>query len=212
MRIAVFGATGGTGRHLVRQALETGHEVRALVRDPARLPTPRPAGLEVVTVTDMTDPAALSPHLGDRDAVLSALGTTTRTAGFVAPAVRAVLTTMAVNHVRRLLVVSAAPVGPVPEGESLAYRALLHPLVSRVFRNIYADLGEMERLVGASASDWTVVRPPRLLDRPGTGRYRADPAGNVRGGRSIARADLAHAMLRMLTDPATVKQTIGVAD
>lgn len=38
MRLAVFGATGGTGRQLVEQALAQGHEVTAVVRDPARLP------------------------------------------------------------------------------------------------------------------------------------------------------------------------------
>lgn len=211
MKLTVLGATGGTGQEVVRQALDAGHEVTAAVRNPARLATTH-ARLEVVPVPDVTDAAALRPVVAGRDAVLSALGTTNKGAGVVAPAVRAALQAMGAVGVRRLLAVSAVPVGPVPPGESFLYRAVLHRVVSRAFREVYRDLAEMERAVEASEGvDWTVVRPPRLLDGPGTGRYRRVVGGNVRGGRTIARADLAHAMLAMVADADTFRAPVGVA-
>lgn len=111
---------------------------------------------------------------------------------------------------RRLVVVSAAPVGPLPEGESLLGRIAL-PVVRAVFRDAYADLGVMEAQVRVSATAWTIVRPPRLLDAAFTGTYRQAVGGAVAGGHSISRADLAHAMLEMIGDQDSVRQVVGVA-
>ncbi|MER5423861.1 NAD(P)-dependent oxidoreductase [Streptosporangium roseum] len=77
MRLTVFGATGGTGRHLVRQALDAGHEVTAVVRDPARLPIDHPA-LDIV-VADIFDAVSLKPTLDGHDAAVSVLGPRGRT-------------------------------------------------------------------------------------------------------------------------------------
>ena len=55
------------------------------------------------------------------------------------------------------------------------------------------------------------MRPPRLQDKPLTGGYRTVVGGFPRSGRFIGRADVAHAMLAMIGDPATVKQGVGVA-
>lgn len=62
-----------------------------------------------------------------------------------------------------------------------------------------------------SPADWTVVRPPKLVDRPLTGRYRTAIGGNVPRGHTIARADVAHAMLTAAGDPATIHRAIGIA-
>jgi uncharacterized protein YbjT (DUF2867 family) len=107
-------------------------------------------------------------------------------------------------------VVSAAPVGPAPDDGPLdrAVRAI----VSAVLKDVYADLRAMEAEVAASATDWTVVRPPRLQNRPLSGRYRTVVGGFPPKGRFIARADVAHAMLALTTDPGAVKQGVGVAD
>jgi hypothetical protein len=59
--------------------------------------------------------------------------------------------------------------------------------------------------------DWTVVRPPQLTNKPFTGRYRTAYGRNIRGGWSVPRADVAHLMLRVLEQPETIKQTIGIA-
>jgi uncharacterized protein YbjT (DUF2867 family) len=76
---------------------------------------------------------------------------------------------------------------------------------------VYADLAQMEDVLAGSGLDWTVVRPPQLTDMPFTGRYRTAYGQNIRGGWSVSRADVAHLMLRVLEQPETIKQTIGIA-
>ncbi|GAA3392186.1 SDR family oxidoreductase [Streptomyces roseoviridis] len=209
MKLTVFGATGGIGQEIVRQALDAGHEVTAVVRDPARF-TVTGARLDVFR-SDLSDPEALREAVADRHAVLSGLGARSRAdAGIATRLTRSVLRAMEGSGTRRLLVVSAAPVGPVPDGQGVADKAVL-AIVNSVLKDIYADLRAMEADLAASATDWTSVRPPKLTDRPVTGRYRRVVGGNPPRGRSLARADVAHAMLAMIDDPATVKQGVGVA-
>ncbi|MFJ9542349.1 NAD(P)-dependent oxidoreductase [Streptomyces sp. NPDC101225] len=153
----------------------------------------------------------LAPALAGRDVVLSGLGARSRKdAGVAARLTRTVLGAMEAEGVRRLLVVGAAPVGPAPEKESLLDRTA-RGIVSALLKDVYADLGEMEAELARGATAWTVVRPPRLRDKPVTGVYRTVVGGFPAGGRFIARADVAHAMPAMAEDPGTVKQGVGVA-
>ncbi|MFG2486681.1 MULTISPECIES: NAD(P)-dependent oxidoreductase [Streptomyces] len=215
MKITVFGASGGVGREVVRQALDAGHEVTAVVRDPARLPVPAHERLRVVTVADVTDPEAVLSVIDGQDAVVSALGATSnkqaRTTPVAGPALSAITSAMDRAGVRRLSVVSAAPVGPLPEGEGFLTRAVVYPLLRRLLRDVYADLAVMEAVVAAGGTEWTVVRPPRLQDKPHTGRYRRTIGANVPGGSVIPRADVADALLAALTDPACTRRAVGVA-
>ncbi|MGJ5753986.1 putative NADH-flavin reductase [Streptomyces puniciscabiei] len=209
MNLTVFGATGGIGREIVRQALGAGHRVTAVVRDPARLDVTGDA-LEVFRA-DLTDPEELRPAVSRRDAVLSGLGARSRKdAGVATRLTRTVLRAMEAERVRRLLVVSAGPVGPAAEGDGALDRAM-RGLVSAALKDVYTDLREMEAELARSDTDWTSVRPPRLQNKPLTGRYRTVVGGFPRKGRFIARADVAHAMLAMIGDEATVKQGVGVA-
>ncbi|MFF1358653.1 NAD(P)-dependent oxidoreductase [Streptomyces sp. NPDC058297] len=209
MRITVFGATGGIGQEIVRQALASGHQVTAVVRDPARF-TVTGGDLEVFRA-DVRDPEALRPAVAGRDAVLSGLGARKRAdAGIATELTRSVLGAVEAEAVRRLLVVSAAPVGPEPERSPLLDRAMIGAINS-LLKPVYDDLRAMEGELAASATDWTSVRPPKLTNKPLTGTYRTVVGGNPRSGRSISRADVAHAMLAMIGDPATVKQGVGVA-
>ncbi|MEU5631920.1 NAD(P)-dependent oxidoreductase [Streptomyces rishiriensis] len=209
MKFTVFGATGGIGREVVRQALDAGHQVTAVVRDPAGLGVTGDR-LEVVRA-DLTDPQPLRTAVTGRDAVLSGLGARRRKdAGVAARLTRTVLTAMEAEDVRRLLVVSAAPVGPAPAGDGALDRTM-RSLVSAALKDVYADLREMEAELARSATDWTVVRPPRLQNKPLTGSYRTSVGGFPPRGRFIGRADVAHAMLTMVTDTGTVKQGVGAA-
>jgi putative NADH-flavin reductase len=209
MKLTVFGATGGIGQEIVRQGLASGHEVTAVVRDPARF-TITGERLEVRRA-DLTDPETLRGAVAGKDAVLSGLGARSRAdAGVAAKLTRSVLAAMEAEHVRRLLVVSAAPLGPVPEGHTVLDKTML-AIINSVLKDVYDDLRVMEGDLAASATDWTSVRPPKLTNRPATGRYRSVVGGNPPRGRSLARADVAHAMLAMIDDPATVKQGVGVA-
>ncbi|MGW1317049.1 NAD(P)-dependent oxidoreductase [Streptomyces sp. NPDC002426] len=210
MRLTVFGATGAVGQEVVRQALAAGHEVTAVVRDPARLPEGL-RGAALHAVVPLGDEPAVRGAVAGRDAVLSGLGARGRKAGDVTERLTVrVLEAMEAEGVRRLLVVSAAPVGPAPADDPLLDR-VVRRVIGVVLKEVYADLTRMEAALAGSATDWTSVRPPKLTNGPLTGAYRTVVGGTPRSGRSLARADVAHAMLALIDEPAAVKQGVGVA-
>ncbi|MGC5343254.1 NAD(P)-dependent oxidoreductase [Streptomyces sp. DT24] len=209
MRLTVFGATGGIGQEIVRQAVASGHEVTAVVRDPARLPVPLSA-VKVHAVERLDDPDAVREAVAGREAVLSGLGARSRKDHGVAQRLTGtVLGAMEAEKVRRLVVVSAAPLGG-SAGDPVLDRAV-RKLLRLFLKDVYADLARMEADLADSGTDWTVVRPPKLTDGPLTGVYRKVTGGNPRAGRTISRADVAHAMLALADDPAAVRRAVGVA-
>lgn len=211
MRLTVFGASGGVGQEIVRQALAGGHEVTAVVRDKARLPMTGER-LEVIEIPMIQNPEQLRGAVAGRDAVLSAVGPRTRKqAGMTAPVTRTIRQAMELTGVRRLVVVSASPLGPVPEGQPFLLRTVITPIINQIFKENYVDLRIMEADLASSDLDWTAVRPPQLLNTPTTGVYRTAVDANLRGGRKISRGDVAHAMLALVGDPATFGHGVGVA-
>lgn len=217
MKLTVFGASGGTGSQVVSQALEAGHEVVAVVRDPARLPITHPS-LTVLTA-DVLRPASIAEAVAGRDAVISALGhgrrkqeRTTASRTLCADSARSITTAMREAGSRRLVIVSAS--GPFPdEGDGPLLRYVAKPALGRtVFAVQWRDLVAMEEVVRASGLDWTVLRPPQLNDKPLTGRYRTRQGMNLRGGLRVSRADLAHLALAVAGDPDTYRATIFLAD
>ncbi|HEX3646773.1 MAG TPA: NAD(P)H-binding protein [Pseudonocardiaceae bacterium] len=214
-------ATGGVGSQLLRQAMRAGHEVTVVVRDPRRLPD-----LPVrVVVQDLSvpDQAGLVSSLDGADAVLSGLGARSGAqAGVVSRGTRALVQAMGTTGVGRIVVVSAASVGTVPSpgrpdpprhnpGDGLFMRHLAAPLAKAAFRRHYVDLALMEDILRDSDREWTVIRPPRLLNGRLTRKYRTACERNVRAGMFISRADLAHYMLDVLDRRETVGRTIGIA-
>jgi putative NADH-flavin reductase len=221
MRLTIVAATGGIGRQALEQALAAGHDVTAVVRDPSRLSS----AVRTVTVDlAAADPAALASAVAGADAVLSCLGPrSVSEAGIASRGTRAIVQTMQATGVRRIVAVSAAPISTVPSpgrpapprhdpGDGFLMRNLLSPVIKAVFRKPYADLALMEDVLRDSGLDWTVLRPPRLTDRPLTGTYRTAYEQNLPGGLFVSRADVAHLMLRALERPETIKQAIGIAN
>ena len=210
MKITVFRATGGTGTRLVRQGLQRGHEVTAVVRDPARLPAELRERADVV-VADVMDPDAITPAVAGRDAVLSAMGPRgTGPTTVCSSSARSILTAMERTGTRRLLMVSAAGLES-DAGDGPFTRYVLKPIVQRVLRHSYADLARAERLLRESGTDWTIVRPARLTDADATGRYRTARDLGVRGGHTTTRADLADCMLTLIDDRTSVGHVVSVA-
>ena len=220
MKLTIVAATGGIGRHLLEQAVAADHDVTAVVRNPMGL------SRDVRTVVaDLAaaDPAALESAVAGADAVLSGLGPrSTSETGIASQGTRAIVQAMQATGVRRVVVVSAAPIGTVPSparptparhdpGDGFLMRHLFSHVAKTLFRKHYADLALMEDLLRGSGLDWTVLRPPRLTDKPMTGSYRVAYGQNVRGGWSVSRADVAHLMLGVLEQPETIKQAIGIA-
>ncbi|GAB3658678.1 NAD(P)-dependent oxidoreductase [Glycomyces tarimensis] len=220
MQLTVIAATGATGRHVLGQALEAGHDVTAVARSPHKLD----AGVRAVKA-DLARPdsGALAEAVTGADAVVSALGATSRTeAGVAERGTAALIEAMRAAGTGRLVVLSAAPIGTVPTaarpgkprhdpGDGFWLRRAA-TVLKRVLREHYADLAAMEDLVQDSGLDWTIVRPPQLTDGPRTGAYRTAIGHQPRNGWRISRADLAEAMLAALERPETSRRVLGVAN
>jgi putative NADH-flavin reductase len=208
MRILVIGATRGTGRQVMQQALAAGHTVTALARDPARVDVQHER-LSVVR-GDVLDPATLAPAMAGQDAVISSIGVTSRgPTTLYSDGMRHIIQAMRATGVRRLVAVSAWPLSS-DDGDTLPARLLLKPLIWALLRPVYTDMARMEDEIRQSGLDWTIVRPPRLTDKPPTGRYRTALNRSVRRGYLIARADLAGAILTLLDDPTAIRAAIGI--
>ncbi|MGW5723680.1 NAD(P)-dependent oxidoreductase [Amycolatopsis sp. NPDC003865] len=184
MTVAVLGATGATGRHVVSAALRHGHRVVALVR---RAGTFAPGErLDEVIWPDVTDVAALTRALPGTSAVISALGgagqgpTTVCTDGM-----RSAVTAMKATGVARLIAVSAHGVLDTHD-KSLYSQAVWANVAERM-----RDKETMEPLITASGLNWTIARPPKLSDHGETGKYKVGTDLRIRLWSSIGRADLA---------------------
>jgi putative NADH-flavin reductase len=221
MRLTVFGASGGTGRRLVEQALAAGHDVTAVVRDPARLvlagqpalvPDAGARGRLLVRTADVFDQGQVEGALAEADAVVSALGARSRsdTSKVMSAGSGTILDAMRRAGLARVVVVSAAPVAGDDAGTTLLYRLVAAPLLRAVLRDAYADMAAMEAAVRTSGLDWTIMRPPQLTNGAHTGSYRQAREANLRGGYRISRADLADAILASLADPTTIGTTIAL--
>jgi putative NADH-flavin reductase len=221
MRLTIVGATGGIGSQLLVQAVAAGHEVTAVVRNPRRL---LDGSVRVVTADlSAADPADLRSAVDGADAVLSGLGARSAAeAGVASRGTRALVEAIRATGGRRIVVVSAASVGTVPSpgrpnpprhnpGDGFFMRRVAAPLAKAAFRSHYADLALMEDILRDSELDWTVFRPPRLLNVRLARKYRTEYEQNVRAGMFIARADVAHHMLDVLHRPETIHRLIGIA-
>jgi uncharacterized protein YbjT (DUF2867 family) len=211
MRIVVIGANGATGRLTVFEALARGHEVVAFVRDSAQVTLSDPH--LTVAQGDVFDQATVVAALEGADAVISAIGRSRKKGStqwgkgpFYAPAMRVILDGMAARGVGRLAVVSSQGVGDEPlQGLALPLRAF-RLVVGRVMD----DMREMERLVEASDTEWTITRPGGLTRKP-KGEYVVRPGNSLRGHGSTPRADLAEALVLAVTEGRWPRQAVVVA-
>jgi uncharacterized protein YbjT (DUF2867 family) len=207
MQIAILGATGRIGGHLLSWALEAGHSVHALARRPEALPH-RP-GL-TVTGGDALDADAVAEVTARAGAVLSALGPrgVRAPSGLLGGAAPNIVAAMRKTGVRRLICVSAA--GAYITGDPQA-GWLIKAILPRVLAKQFADVRQMENVIRTSDLDWTLVRATRLVNRPGTGRYRVRPDYPPAGGRTIARADVAHFIAATLTEHTWLRDAPALA-
>ena len=193
LRVVVFGATGKTGRLVVRQAAEAGHAVTAVAR---RASVEFESGdVAVAVVADLRDSGLVREVLASADVVISTLGPSARGAGNVCTeSIRRVLPAMAGSDAR-LVAVSAY--GASDTHDRSLYSRLLWLSVAEKMR----DKESMEALIVSSSVDWTIVRPPALRDRPWTGEYRVSPDLKIGVRSAIGRADLADFVVREATQP-----------
>lgn len=208
MRLAVIGATGRTGRQVVEQALDRGHQVTVLCRDPARLPQDVVERVRVV-VGDSTEPAAVRDVLTGTDALVSALGPTAKEADLHARTATVLVAAMKLGGPGRFVGVSGAGID-VPGDRKKVRDTIISKLVQLLGGDVVKDKPAEFAVWAASDLEWTLVRPPRLLDKPATGAVEHHPHRST-NRTSITRADLATFLLDVAEHDLYVRQAPFVA-
>jgi uncharacterized protein YbjT (DUF2867 family) len=208
MRLLIFGATGGTGRELVRQALDRGHRVTAFARDPAALG--ERDDVEGVT-GDVLDPAAVERAVAGHDAVLCALGASATRPGTVrSQGTRNIVRAMERVGPRRLICQSTIGIG---DSRPLLPRLYRYVLVPLLLRRTFDEHERQEEIVRSSQLDWTIVRAGALTDGERTGSYsHGFPPTDRSREFEISRADVADFTLGLLADSPYVRRSPSVSN
>jgi uncharacterized protein YbjT (DUF2867 family) len=208
LRILIIGATGGTGRELVRQALEQGHQVTALVRKPKKIKVEHP-NLRVVK-GNVHDYDSVESAMRGQSAVVCALGTKR----FFYPnrvasnGTANILRAMKSCGVPRLVCESSLGVGNSVGRLGLLYTFFVVPMILPF---IFYDKVRQEKVIEESDADWVIVRPAVLTNSPARGKYRhGRNVGNYLWTNRIARGDVADFMLKQLTDDDYIGAAVAV--
>jgi len=203
-KLIVFGATGGTGREVVKQALDRGHEVTIIVRNPMSFSIQHPR-LKIVQ-GDVLQSSTFALHMQGNDAVISCLGVrnSRQPTTLYSTGIKNIISAMTTANVQRLICISAGAL--YVNKEMGFFVSMLTKLVlQKILKEMYADMRLMEHIVEESKLNWTIIRPPMLKNKPFTGVYRTAITGHIKHPFSIARADLADFMLNIITNSKTYK-------
>lgn len=206
--VLVLGATGGTGQQLVTQAIQQGHRVTALVRDPTQLSLASDR-LRVLGGSVTDNGSALAAAMHGQDVVISALGVgkSFRSGGLIAESVPRIVRAMKDEGIRRVIFTSAFGVGETHRDVPLVPRLFIRLLLQDVYRD--KDAGEAQLI--DSELDWTLVYPSGLVDGAASGRYRAGERLSLRGFPRIARADVAAFLLTQIDDATYVRKRVLIS-
>ncbi|MGF7047888.1 putative NADH-flavin reductase [Paenibacillus sp. DS2015] len=202
MKIVVFGASGGVGQEVVRQALEANHEVRAFVRNPDKISIQHPH-LTLIQ-GDGLDNNAVSHAIQGQDAVVCCVGN--RGMGkttLMSDITRNLVQGMEQNGVTRIAYVGSAGIHKELQG-------IIGSIVGFMLRNPLADHRRSYEHLQNSSLQWTIARPMQLTNEARTGIYRESETGIASRGQKISRADVAHFLLKSLTEDSYINQSIGL--
>ena len=208
MKIAVFGATGGTGQELVKQGLDQGHDVVAYARNPEKLKDLTHEKLKIVQ-GDILDPVAVESAVEGQDAVLSTIGAGAKRTNLREEGTRVIIEAMQKAGIRRFICQSSFGVGDSRKDLPFFTRYII---VGIFLRHAFADHERQEPLIKKSNLEWTIVRPPYLTHGVLTGNYQHGLTwSGMKNKSKISRADVADFMLKQLTNTTYLHQTPWVS-
>jgi putative NADH-flavin reductase len=208
MRIAILGATGGTGYETLAQALAGGHTITALVRDSAAL---QPDDRLRVIAGDALDAASVEAVVKGQDAVfmslgLSAAGSATEAVTVCTVGARHVVAAMDRHGVRRLVAMSTHGVNESNDGSPYV-RSLWQAMGERL-----KDKETMEPVIRASPTDWTIVRAPRISEQPPLGDYRVGEQMRIEPEYTVSRVSVASFVLSEISTPTHLRQALTICE
>ncbi len=209
MRLLIIGGTGRTGRELIKQALEEGQQVTALIRHPEKLKIVHP-NLKMIK-GNVLDFDKVQEVVEGQEAVLSALGhkrffikTTILSEG-----TRNIIAAMEKHAVKRFICITSLGIGDSRFKLGLYYTLFVIPVIVFFY---FRDKAKQEKIIKSSKLNWTIVRPGQLTNGKKRGTYKQGvQVGNYLLTKMISRADVAHFMLSQLSNDRYLHKTPGVA-
>jgi putative NADH-flavin reductase len=208
MQIAVVGATGTTGRSLVKHALAEGHDVTAIARHPERLSS---ADRLSLVQGDVLSAVGLTGALEGIEAVISCIGPDRNLAPgtLMSAGVANILAECKRANVRRFVMQSGIGLS---DGRELPWSSRLIVYVSgRIFTAAVADKAVAERMTQKTEMEWVIVRPVGLLDKPAKGHYTAGPLARVAVHNPLTFDDCTDCLLRAATgEPNWIGKIVNV--
>ena len=208
MNILIIGATGGTGKELVNQALEKNYHVTAFVRNPSKLKI-KHERLKIV-LGNVLNPESLNSAVKGMDAVLCALGHKKwfYPNSILSQGTKNILDAMERNNVSRFICETALGVGDSFGRLGLYYTLFTIPFILPFY---YWDKGRQEKIIRSSNADWTIVRPGMLTNGKPKGKFKhGEKIGNFIWSVRISRSDTAGFMLDQITDKTYLKKAVGL--
>ncbi len=209
MKLLIVGASGGTGRELVKQALEQGHHVTAFVRNPSKFSLSHERlSVEHGNVLDFD---SVERAVRGKDAVLSALGHKRWIipSRILSEGTHNILRAIAQHKVKRFVCETSLGVADSWWKLGLYYTLFVIPVIVLFY---FIDKARQERLIKQSNLDWVIVRPGRLTNGKKRGTYKHGfNVGSALWTVSISRADVADFMLKQLAENVYLGQTPGVS-
>lgn len=197
MKIVVFGSTGKTGKHVVQQALDAGHEVRAFARTPSKMDIQHPN--LTLCQGDVLDANSVNQAVAGMDAVISALAPSENKPDYkIHRGTQNILKAMQQHNVKRIVASAGAGVR-IPEDTPTFLDKFVSFLLNTVSKHVVEDMRRVAEEIQNSNREWVIVRAPMLTDQPGTGDITATYVGQGMKPR-LTREDFATFMLQQMQD------------
>ena len=208
MKLLVVGGTGGTGRELIKQALEQGHTLTALVRKPQKLKIAH-SNLQVIK-GNVLDVEKVEEVVAGHEAVLSALGHKRFfiKTSILSKGTKNIIQAMEKENVNRFICVTSLGINDSRFKLGLYYTLFVIPFIVFFY---FLDKAKQEKIIQSSTLNWTIVRPGQLINGRKRCKYKHGlDLGNYVLTKMISRADVAHFMLSQLNDPTYFRKTAAV--
>jgi len=206
-RIIIFGATGGTGQELIKQALENGNKVTAFARTPEKLKISH-NNLKVIQ-GDVLNYNNVFKSLDNQEVVFCNLGmpasdkSTLRKDG-TANIVKA----MEDKGINKLICQTSLGFA---DSKAVLPWWMKYIIVPFILKNAFKDHELQESVIEKSNLDWTIVRPGNMTNGKLTKTYKHgfDPSEKIK--LKVSRADVAHFMLNQINNIEYLRKKVGIS-
>lgn len=205
--IVIFGATGGTGKQLVKQSLEKGYSVSAFLRTPKKL------GITDKNLTiikgDVLNYSDVLKAVSNHDAVICSLGipasdkSTLRTDGTTN-----IVKAMKEKGIKRFICQTSLGFGNSKEVLPWHMKYIIVPLI---LKNAFKDHELQESVIEKTKLDWTIVRPGNMTNGEITKTYKYGFKPTDKIKLKISRADVAHFMISQLKSNNHLHEKVGIS-